>query len=169
MVEKVREGAALSGLRRQIVLAATLLMVAGMLAATATPAVSSDSATNGYAYSVNRYVKRVLDGDTIEVYRSGTSGAYDTVRFAGINTNEMPYMCHADTAKERLKKKIEGKWVTLTADHASSRSSDGIRHLRFVQHKGKDLGLLMIEEGYAIPLPSNTEPSMASISCTGSW
>jgi len=144
---------------RLAVAAVTLLMVPAPLVATAGPATPTEAATNGYAYKVSRYVKRVLDGDTIEVYRSGTSGSIDTIRFAGINTNEVPYMCHGEAAKQRLKNKIEGKWVTLKADHSSSRASDGVRHLRFVEYKGRDMGRLMIDEAYAIPLPSNREPS----------
>jgi len=110
-------------------------------------------------YDQNHFVKHVLDGDTIEVYRSGQSGPTDLVRFAAINTNETPEMCHANTAKTFLANLVEGDWVRLTADDATSKAKDGVRWLRFVEHDGVDITKLMIEESYAIAKPITTEPS----------
>ena len=90
------------------------------------------------AYSASKYVTKVLDGDTFEVAKSGTSGAVDTVRITGINTNETG-TCHAQEATDRLKQMIEGEWVTLSADSSSSTAIDG-RLLRFVDWSGVDVG-----------------------------
>jgi endonuclease YncB( thermonuclease family) len=110
-------------------------------------------------YSTQMYVVKVLDGDTIRVTNGNPNDTPVDVRFAGINTNEYPEMCHAGTAKARLAKLIEGKWVTLLAEDPDSKAFDGVRYLRFVERNGVDLNLKMLEEGYALAMPSNREPS----------
>lgn len=128
---------------RRLVFLATLALLATALVSLA----STGSAAAATGYDEEHFVARVLDGDTIEVYGPGeTSGAKQVVRLIGVNTNETG-SCHADTATNRLKNLVEGKWVDLKAVDANSRASDG-RYLRFVERNGVDMSLLMIEESY---------------------
>jgi len=110
------------------------------------------------AFSEQRYVVRVLDGDTIEVAPPGqTSGTVSVIRLAGVQTNET-WMCQGGTATNRLKGLIEGKWVTLVADSQSSKTQDG-RWLRYVDYGTTDIGEVMISEGYALAFPQSKEPA----------
>lgn len=60
--------------------------------------------------TIKRTVKRVLDGDTFETYRSiqGTN----KIRIAGKNAPER-YQFGGSQATQNLKKQIQGKTVTL--------------------------------------------------------
>jgi len=136
-------------LRARLVLAAGLVGVLAMALLTLSP-------TRADAFSEQRYVVRVLDGDTIEVAPAGqTSGTVSVVRLAGVQTNET-WMCHGGTATNRLRNLIEGKWVNLSADTQSSKTTDG-RWLRYVDYANIDIGELMIEEGYALAFPTAKE------------
>jgi len=135
-----------------------LLATYAMLATAVVNLAPTTGARAASGYNEVHLVARVIDGDTIEVYPPGqTSGAREVVRFVGVNTNETG-TCHAGAATNRLKNLIEGDWVTLKADSASSKAMDG-RSLRFVEHNGVDMSLLMIEESRGFVMRSDQEPS----------
>jgi endonuclease YncB( thermonuclease family) len=140
--------------RRRLALLATYAMLATAVVNLA-PTTGASAAAG---YNEVHLVARVIDGDTIEVYPPGqTSGTREVVRFVGVNTNETG-TCHAGAATNRLKNLVEGDWVTLKAEDAGSRAMDG-RSLRFVEHNGVDLSLLMIEESRGFVMRSDQEPS----------
>ena len=135
-----------------------LLAVYAMLATAAVNLAPTTTASAATGYNEEHLVARVLDGDTIEVYPPGqTSGPKQVVRLVGVNTNETG-MCHAAGATNRLKNLIEGERVTLKADSATSTAIDG-RYLRFVEHNGVDMSLLMIEESRGFVFQNEKEPS----------
>ncbi len=96
-------------------------------------------------------VTEVRDGDTIEVdYEDKT----EAVRLVGINTPETvdprkPAECFGKEASNRLKSLLQGKSVSLETDETQSDKDRYGRLLRFVFIDGYDVGLLMLEEGYA--------------------
>lgn len=59
---------------------------------------------------IRRKVRRVIDGDTFEVYRK--VGNTRRIRLAGVNAPEL-YQFGGLKAKARLKKLIEGRTVTI--------------------------------------------------------
>ncbi len=139
---------------RRAALLGALALLAAALVSLAAPTVAEASGS----YNADHLVARVLDGDTIEVYPAGqTSGTKQVVRLIGVNTNE-PGMCHATNATNRLTNLIEGEWVTLKADNSGSMTWDG-RFLRFVEHNGVDMSLLMIQESRGFAFPNDKEMS----------
>lgn len=60
--------------------------------------------------TIKRRVKRVIDGDTFEVYRKVQGSRF--IRLAGINAPERD-MVSGRQATLKLKKLVEGKTVTL--------------------------------------------------------
>lgn len=95
-------------------------------------------ATTAPAITVTKFV----DGDTIKV----STG--ETVRFIGIDTPERG-RCGYKEATAALKKLVGGKPVVL-AGGARDDHDKYNRILRYVSVDGKDVGLQMIQGGWAI-------------------
>ncbi len=124
-------------------------------------------APQSQAYSEQRYVVRVLDGDTVEMAKPGkTSGPVDTVRLVGVNTNEFG-MCHWAAATARLTDLVDQKWVTLSADDPGSLAYDG-RLLRFVEVDSTDVALTLIQDNLGFAFPSSIESGRNSDYLTAS-
>ncbi len=92
------------------------------------------------------YVKKVIDGDTIEL-ESG-----EKVRFIGINTPETnspqkKNECFGREAKEYTKDLLEGEWITLQRD-VSETDRFG-RLLRYVYLKNELVNDKLVKQGYA--------------------
>ena len=92
-------------------------------------------------------VTRVVDGDTLDV----TDGASaETVRLLGIDTPERGD-CGFDAASEQLSDLVGVQAVTLTAGGSGQDNKDHYgRILRYVEVGGVDVGLALLEQGYAI-------------------
>ncbi|RJR14857.1 hypothetical protein C4579_03610 [Candidatus Microgenomates bacterium] len=100
------------------------------------------------AASESAQVKRVVDGDTIEL----TNG--ETVRYIGIDTPESvapgkPVECFAQEASNKNKELVEGKIVKLEKD-VSETDRYG-RLLRFVYVDDIFVNEYLVKEGYAHP------------------
>jgi micrococcal nuclease len=87
-------------------------------------------------------VIRVIDGDTFEIETG------ERVRLLGINTPELNDF-YGREAKEYLQTLVEGKLVTLEADHISSDKDIYNRLLRYVILNGSDINKQLILDGYA--------------------
>ncbi|KRF42592.1 hypothetical protein ASH01_17405 [Terrabacter sp. Soil811] len=90
-------------------------------------------------------VKKVVDGDTIWVSRSGISRK---IRFIGIDTPETG-QCGFTEARNALRGIIGGQRVTLTAGARDDVDRYG-RLLRYVDVNGVDAGLRLVKQGYAV-------------------
>jgi endonuclease YncB( thermonuclease family) len=100
-------------------------------------------------------VIKVDDGDTFDIRLD--NGRVQTVRVAGINTNETKRdpNCWAHEARKRLGKLVLGKRVTLKARRADSMS--GARQYRHV-FKGKtNIAERLLREGYGVPFLKKPE------------
>ncbi len=91
-------------------------------------------------------VKRVIDGDTIEL----STG--QRVRYLGVDTPETvhpdkPIECYGPEASAANRTLVEGKRVQLETD-ISDRDKYG-RLLRYVSVDGQDVAAKLIREGYA--------------------
>jgi micrococcal nuclease len=91
-------------------------------------------------------VKRIIDGDTIEVI--DVDGNEDKVRLIGIDTPERG-KCGFIQAGERLSALILNDEVELISGGTDDRDRYG-RLLRYVDIGETDTGLLLIQEGFAI-------------------
>jgi endonuclease YncB( thermonuclease family) len=92
-------------------------------------------------------VTRIIDGDTFEV--SSNFGDRETVRPIGIDTPERGEPCFKE-AGAQLSALIVNKNVDLVAS-ASSDTRDGYgRLLRYVEIDGRDIGLQLITDGWAV-------------------
>ncbi|GJC84596.1 nuclease domain-containing protein 1 [Colletotrichum liriopes] len=104
------------------------------------------------ASSSDMVVAKVIGADTIIVRnKAGTNEKrinFSSVR--GPRTNESSEAPYKDEAKEFLRKKIIGKHVRISID-GSKPATDGFeaREVATVTEKGKNIGLLLVEEGYA--------------------
>ena len=77
---------------------------------------------------MRRKVKRVIDGDTFEVYRKVNGSRF--IRLAGVNAPEK-YQRGGMSATRRLKKLVEGKTITLVPKSRSySRIVSDVRYKR---------------------------------------
>jgi endonuclease YncB( thermonuclease family) len=115
----------------------------------------------------------VGDGDTVNVRLDGMNKKAfgPRVRISGIQAmEEYTYTsdrkkrrgeCHANEATARLEglvKQSKGR-VQLVAQHASSRSGRRLRRQVRVKinHRWRDVGRILMEEGHALPLANKTE------------
>lgn len=115
------------------------------------PASSSASSAESVLGGVPYIVVHVVDGDTIDVQPPG--GEKERVRLIGIDTPETvdprkPEQCYGAQASARLKELLSEKMVTLTAKPDEDKDDYG-RLLRYVALDGKDVGSMMLGEGYA--------------------
>ena len=92
-------------------------------------------------------VEWVADGDTVHL------GNGDKVRVLGINApevaHEKPAECGGEAARAALRTAVLGKRVTLVPDARSDDRDRYGRLLRYVEVKGVDVGLTLIEQGHA--------------------
>lgn len=97
-------------------------------------------------------VVSVVDGDTFKVVIDGKN---ETVRLVGINTPETvdprrPVECFGKEASDKLKSLLLGQHVALEPDETQSDRDTYGRLLRFAKlHGVDDVGLMMLQEGYA--------------------
>jgi len=102
-------------------------------------------------YGVPILVRRVIDGDTIELING------DRVRYVGMDTPEevdpdKPVQCFAAEGAERNKELVEGKMVTLRED-VSHYDLHG-RWLAFIYlADGTFVNLELVKEGFAFSYP----------------
>ncbi|MCJ7827179.1 MAG: thermonuclease family protein [Demequinaceae bacterium] len=90
------------------------------------------------------FVESVIDGDTVVVSREGIE---ETVRFIGIDTPERDE-CGYGEAREELARMIDGRTVDLVSGAETDRDAYG-RLLRYIEIDEVDVGLWLIENGYA--------------------
>lgn len=110
-----------------------------------TQPVASDSAQPTYR------VVSVTDGDTFKVMIDGKT---EIVRMVGINSPETvdprkSLECFGTEASNKLKSLLENQEVQLEVDSTQSDRDKYNRLLRFVVVNNEDIGLKMIQEGYA--------------------
>lgn len=91
------------------------------------------------------HVTSVVDGDTIDVARNGTS---ERVRVIGIDTPERG-VCGYSEAGDTLRVMVLDRDVTLTPGAVDDRDTYG-RILRYVDVDGADAGLALLQQGLAI-------------------
>jgi endonuclease YncB( thermonuclease family) len=89
-------------------------------------------------------VVSVIDGDTLIAERNGTE---ETVRFIGIDTPERD-TCGYGEAREALKDWVDHTTMRLVSGAETDRDDYG-RLLRYVEVNGTDVGLWLIQNGYA--------------------
>lgn len=100
---------------------------------------------------VTAHVIHAVDGDTLLVEM--TDGNEEYVRLIGIDTPETvderkKVQCYGPEASARMKELVEGKSVVLETKPDEDRDDYG-RLLRYVFLDGKDIGAMMLKEGYA--------------------
>jgi micrococcal nuclease len=94
-------------------------------------------------------VDHVADGDTIKVVL-GQREEY--VRFIGIDTPEVYETpeCGGEQASAAMKRMLKpGDRVTLVRDRTQDNRDDYDRLLRYVELRGRDLGLVQAKKGWA--------------------
>ena len=92
----------------------------------------------------------MIDGDTIDVT---VGDGLERIRFIGIDTPETvderkPVQCYGPEASAKMKELLTGESVTLDTKPDEDKDDYG-RFLRYVILDGKDIGALMLGEGYA--------------------
>lgn len=94
-------------------------------------------------------VSGIADGDTIEVHRRGRT---EDVRLIGIDTPEV-YLgeeCGGAQASASIKRMLEiGDRVHLVRDRSQDNRDRYGRLLRYVEHRGRDVGRRQIRKGWA--------------------
>lgn len=96
-------------------------------------------------------VSKIIGADTIIVRnKTGEEKRINLSSVRGPRKNEASEDPWKDEAKEYLRKKLIGKHVKVTID-GTKPASDGFeaRDVATVTHNGKNLGLLLVQEGYA--------------------
>ncbi|KAF3765137.1 hypothetical protein M406DRAFT_352081 [Cryphonectria parasitica EP155] len=96
-------------------------------------------------------VTKVIGADTILVRtKTGEEKRINFSSVRGPRTNEASEAAFKDEAKEFLRKKIIGKHVKVTVD-GSKPAADGFeaRDVATVTQNGKNIGLTLVQEGYA--------------------
>lgn len=99
-------------------------------------------------------VTHVADGDTIDVQNA--EGVVERVRLVGIDTPEAvdprrEVQCFGKEASAHMKKILDGKTVTMEAKPDEDRDAYG-RLLRYVYLDGRDIGLSLLSDGYAMSI-----------------
>lgn len=98
-------------------------------------------AEDGKAPGISAQVVKIIDGDSVEVYRRG---ARTTVRLYGIDTPEWKQPS-SNLAKEYLQKKIGGRRVAIVPFY---RDTYG-RTIAIVRHESTNLNEVLVEKGLA--------------------
>jgi len=104
-------------------------------------------------------VTHVVDGDTFDVDMNGKT---ERLRMIGMDTPETvdprkPVQCFGKEASARTKELLTGKYVTLEADPSQGERDKYSRLLRYAfLPDGRNLALVLIQEGYAHEYTYNT-------------
>lgn len=115
--------------------------------------------------SVNAFVLKVVDGDTIRVELLET-GETETIRFLGVNTPESvdprrPVECFGKEASRFMKILLDGTFVYLESDPEADERDKYDRLLRTIfLEDGTNVNALLLQEGYAhayLSFPMNEE------------
>jgi endonuclease YncB( thermonuclease family) len=104
----------------------------------------STSPSTSSPTSIEWTVVSVIDGDTLIASRDGRE---ETVRFIGIDTPERE-TCGYGEAREALKDWVDDVSLHLVSGAETDRDEYG-RLLRYVEVNGTDVGLWLIQNGYA--------------------
>lgn len=96
-------------------------------------------------------MSRVIDGDTFVINQ-------EHVRIIGIDTPEKEE-CYYEESSQYLQKLIENQAVELIAQPTDNKDKYG-RLLRYVHIADNDIGLQMLQDGYARNYPWFTHPRM---------
>lgn len=110
----------------------------------------AENKTGATSQKTTYKVLSVVDGDTIKVEYEGRT---TSVRLIGVNTPETvdprkDVECFGKEASQFLKSKLEGQTVTMEADSTQSDRDKYNRLLRYIYLDGKDVSLMLIENGY---------------------
>lgn len=132
--------------KNKIILAGVLLVLLGLLFAfekSSTPTKTSSAD--------NIQVKKVVDGDTLEIYRYGK---IEKVRLIGIDTPETldprkPVQCFGKEASDKTKNWLTGKQIKLEFDPIVGEKDKYGRLLAYVWKDGELVNLSLLKEGYA--------------------
>lgn len=140
-----------------IVMAAPLsvgLLLGGLTAASGDPAqLAAASARTGTTEKAK--VTKVKDGDTVMV-----KGSSKPIRLIGIDAPDMSTGdCYYGQSKRALKRKINRKYVTLSAQNKNSSSvGNGVRRpLRYIDRGSSDISLWMLRKGFGVFNNTTTE------------
>lgn len=98
------------------------------------------SFTGSFLAEQKVFVKRVIDGDTVEIDTG------ERVRLLGIDTPERGQVYYSE-AKTRLKKLVENRFVALESDQ-TNKDKYG-RLLRYIFLDSRLVNQILLEEGYA--------------------
>ena len=88
---------------------------------------------------------QMIDGDTFDAERDGVR---ERVRIIGIDTPERE-QCGYEEASAALRDAVSGRTITLVSGAETDRDTYG-RLLRYVEIDGVDVGLTLIEDGFAV-------------------
>ena len=146
----------------------TVAVVVVLVASTFIYSLPQDAALAAPLTQWTGTVENVVDGDTFDVRL--TNDELQTIRIAGINTNETshPANCWAAEATQRLEELVDGKTVVLKAQDPNS-SALG-RKIRHVFINGTNVAEQMLKEGYGVPLIFFTqEPDFAVAYLDAFW
>lgn len=108
-------------------------------------------------------VVSITDGDTIKVTINGQT---EIIRLANIDTPEVvdqrkPVQCLGREASQKMTELVRGKRVALEPDQTQADRDRYRRLVRFVfLEDGTDVGLEMINQGFAQSSPYGTSPHM---------
>lgn len=109
---------------------------------------------NSYGLNVSEIpenkVIKVIDGDTIEIYKNKK---IEKIRLIGVNTPETvnprkPVQCFGKEASNKLKELLSNQIVRLESDETQTNLDKYGRQLRYVFLNNENINKKMIEEGY---------------------
>ncbi len=128
------------------------------LTASVSVPIAAMSTTSTSQFKTNAFIKRVVDGDTLNVDLDG-EGEF-TVRLLGINTPETvdprkPVECFGKEASNFAKELLNEKRVRLDADpQADERDKYGRLLRNVILEDERNFNKLMVSEGYAFAYTS---------------
>lgn len=129
-----------------LVLLSVLLFEGGF--ETTPPAPDEAARNQGVTYGVSR----VIDGDTVELYKGGVT---QTVRLLGIDAPETAYAptgaeCFNEESTAHARQLLEGAQVVVTTDPSQDQYDAYDRLLGYITlPDGTDFGAQMLEGGFA--------------------
>lgn len=115
----------------------------------------------GFNDTLTADVLRTVDGDTIavsptaELPATNDAGTEHIIRILGTDSAEMnkvssePAECGAQEATDFVSSLVDGRTVTITFDSLSDHTDRYGRSLAYVELDGADVGLQVIEAGFA--------------------
>ncbi len=110
------------------------------LALSLRPKIQGEVVESGESFIGNRFVTKVIDGDTVII-------GGESVRLLGIDADESGYPCYYE-AKKRIEDLILNKEVFLEEDQ-EDKDQYG-RYLRYIFLNGKNINLQLVKEGFAV-------------------